>query len=1039
MHFAQGDARDTREKEGPKTASVENGEAKTAQDAFPTAVPTDVASDGARKRDRPARFDADEPPVKKECGSSDHAPKKHPNVSTIYDTLCYHPAIAPIVAKSITSLEKAYAKLQESQNREKECAQTVAKMGNKMRGAIIKMQQEQKQFDDACVGVYRRIPTMFKSELEIQAKATVCPTYLIAPVGALDLCARSLAAAVSAYSSIILRNLSNRSLRKNDADEKINLQPEYDLSESIYGGEASCTPLSVAREKLEILYSVVECYPFTKSQLLHIIDAVHAYGSIDLFACIEESGGDKKDTSTYLNQVVNTWPVMALVQRQDTQVHGPSTFATARKILLFPNEVGFCPHDVPAAGNGERSETTAALSKSTSDGHSTAHITSQITRSKEVMNSIAFFMENKGVYFCPKGRRVERSESRSFIYGCTTQDIVDFLKSEHQISISRPTAHRLMEPRVKNNLNAQRHSGSIPARPSRRIKDEMLPHIRQHFAAAMVKQSIEWAIHQQSTNKGNLRVIQLNTDDLRALPCLVDSVSQAPGGFFLPNTAPIQYDHSFVLRKKLLIRTSGYVLAEAGDDICGKYYTDDKTGRTYVRTAQPSKMYAFTRPYHAGSGGYQRYLDLLTILQEKCTADGPHTLLVLVSDNGHGFAPKDETLRYYLLRLLKNVEKLIGIVHRSYGPLASAQNKRVEGEWSKFTAALAGHRLGTSCESLLGDAKKRNREDRRVAEDKAAEAILRRSCEEAAEIFRNIKVGGRPVDASSRYDDAPQEDDPHSFVMLTKGHNAVLSSPFYDEWKSLRKHIRSVRPQGSYYGPCGDQECVQCDGAPNQFRSGAIASGPFQPIPMDELWKEEWEQECANQRNDLLEQKGIHKNKERATPTAPTASTAPTVPTAPEPPTDVQNRGAIAVPQPKALDPLIMMLAPDLEASDQLPAEQDTCVAKFKNDVYTLTTTPKEFDHYMNYMETMQYLGGQGAVQKDFVVQPTTREKCRLCTQCLPKVVVTMTRADELRHARLFHTKKRKNEKLDDDAHADDDVAQALEWVGPEEYTQQDE
>ena len=52
---------------------------------------------------------------------------------------------------------------------------------------------------------------------------------------------------------------------------------------------------------------------------------------------------------------------------------------------------------------------------------------------------------------------------------------------------------------------------------------------------------------------------QLNVDDYKCVPLLIDESKDRPRGYVMRGGDPKHLDHDFVLQRKLLIRTSGYV------------------------------------------------------------------------------------------------------------------------------------------------------------------------------------------------------------------------------------------------------------------------------------------------------------------------------------------------------------------------------------------------------------------------------------------------------------------------------------------------
>ena len=83
-------------------------------------------------------------------------------------------------------------------------------------------------------------------------------------------------------------------------------------------------------------------------------------------------------------------------------------------------------------------------------------------------------------------------------------------------------------------------------------------------------------------------------------------------------------------------------------------------------------------------------------MSEILEKEGAPDHMLSVTDNGHGFGPSDECVRFWFLILFRAFPGLKSASWRSFGTCGSAQKKKIEALWAKVARAMPGNRCGES-------------------------------------------------------------------------------------------------------------------------------------------------------------------------------------------------------------------------------------------------------------------------------------------------------------------------------------------------------
>ena len=245
--------------------------------------------------------------------------------------------------------------------------------------------------------------------------------------------------------------------------------------------------------------------------------------------------------------------------------------------------------DDPKALRGETSASEATGQQEPEAGRS-GRATTRMPL--ELIDSIRNFVESKGHAHARKERSEGETRCPALIYGATLDQIREFLKREHETVVSRSSIHRLMTPANSRRANASRHSEVIDGRTATLRRDEKIHHPRQHFACASIKMAEENLAVKAAEGES---VLQINVDDFRAIPSLLDGFKIKPSGFYLEGDYPHLQDHDFVLRHRLLLRASGYSVSKFSSGEEAKATFQDKLGRKHFAGPGAKRMHVKVR------------------------------------------------------------------------------------------------------------------------------------------------------------------------------------------------------------------------------------------------------------------------------------------------------------------------------------------------------------------------------------------------------------------------------------------------------------
>ena len=575
--------------------------------------------------------------------------------------------------------------------------------------------------------------------------------------------------------------------------------------------------------------------PLGAGALADVCDVMEAFGQVKMSILLPMLGMGGAKNSEVLHVILAHLPVLTVATPTETYMVNATD-------NLWGNLSGITVDPDAARGSGGGDHVLEVLPpvKVPSKKGCTKHRV--VADFPDIGEKIEAILGSRGACETVKDRRPGRADAPLKIVSLSLDKIRLALAEEWDIHTSRTTLHRMLAQPRKN--STQRHSGLVDARPSSHRKTDTVWHPRQHQANAQVVYASEWL--RDMYEDGEV-CLQLNVDDYKCVPLLIDASKDRPRGYVMRGDDPKHLDHDFVLQRKLLIRTSGYVASTfspkhaeiRGDQPGSQPQAAAELGpiakSSNLKAAEASRhrpppptqrMWAVIRDFDEKSDACAHANDVIRIARSLVEAP---TALLIVSDNGHGYNPNSDCGKFFAARIMKELPSLKALLLRSHAPYASKFNNKIEREWNRFGLSLAGHRLAASLAPQLVGARGEERNE-------VLARVRREGKRQAASLFRQITVGsGNVVVSLAEEEEATWKDMPdvHAFCMKTQSHKAAFEHPMWKEWLVLREYFGQESPG------CADFR------GPLQRRLPPI---PI-PEPEDEKWFEGKEKEMEGQRN----------------------------------------------------------------------------------------------------------------------------------------------------------------------------------------------
>ena len=298
---------------------------------------------------------------------------------------------------------------------------------------------------------------------------------------------------------------------------------------------------------------------------------------------------------------------------------------------------------------------------------------------------------------------------------------------------------------------------------------------------------------------------------------------------------------------------------------------------------------------------------------------------------------------------------------------------------------------------------------------------------DAEELFKQIMVSGEQVAILSRdyrlpRGPHPTSDESHQFLLDCRSHEQARHRPLYEKWKDARRHVKMIFPHIFAISACIDPECPRCLGMDG--RQKYAAAQIYTPIPRDDGWETKWHDAITRQRQFFANETKTNKTKKNASAEGGQSGILE----------ESQNDAILIFEEPVAkrakfhhapkIERVLKIvgfendgragsregdkegdgLTPDENLQGQMVTAR---LCPRQADFFSTVIPSHQIDHFHSCLETEKMRAG--GKQMRTIAQPSGRGEFTLCPQRAPgKFALSKSRAERVRHLRLFHARIRR-------------------------------